>query len=104
MKKLKFKLQEWLYRKLRNNIVHRMRANGATWSRINEVLRSLKQLQIIKVEYTDAGPLIAFGELEVVERPAFRKGVPYKAYKYADVEIINPEKAPGRKKLYSHAH
>lgn len=59
---MKTKIQTWIYRLMRNNLVHRMRANGATWSRINEVLRCLGQQQIIKVLHTDEGTQVKFGE------------------------------------------
>lgn len=61
MNKLRLKFQLWVYGRMRNNLVHRMRANGATWSRINEVLRALGQKQIMKVIHRQDGPLLIFG-------------------------------------------
>lgn len=94
MKALKMKIEVWLYGRLRDNIVHRMRANKATWTNINRVLIALKQKQIVRVEYTDEGPLLTYGELAVVKKVKVTKGVPYNDLEYAKVEIVNPHKSP----------
>lgn len=69
-KKLK-QLKRWwwvhvVYRTVRNNLVHRMHANGMSWVNINKVLNSMGQKHVVKVEHTPQGPAVTFAEPETV--------------------------------------
>lgn len=64
MKKLKHKIQRLIYRMMRDNMVARMRVNGHSWSRINNVLRVCGQKQIVKIVHTPNGMLLTYGYLK----------------------------------------
>lgn len=81
-------IQRGLYRAMRNNLVHRMRANGATWVQINKVLNATGQKHIVKVELTDEGPMVDFAHPEYEQKPLYKKGVfvgTREVYKQAEV-------------------
>lgn len=64
-KKIRKQLAFALYRLLRNDLVRRMRVNGMTWTRINNVLRILGQKQIVRIQRTAKGDLLTFANVDM---------------------------------------
>lgn len=70
MKKLRFKAEWLVYRMMRNNMVVRMRANKATWARINETLRAMGQKQVMSLKRNEGSDT----ETVIFGWPDLRKG------------------------------
>lgn len=79
-----------LYRCLRANMVLRMKYNGFSWTKINQVLRLLHQKQIVQVIHNPEGMLLKFEHVEREEKIEFdSKGNMYKKLKEPPVEVID---------------
>lgn len=91
---MKGKLQEWMYRKLRNNMVLRMRRNGMNFRQVNTVLKNLRQKQITKMTKVGAIEVYTFEWVKPEKKMEYNKQGKFLGMKektIAETEIVQNE-------------